>query len=206
MQAAIDHIVRQHPPFGPLIARVPPPPPPAAAVEPYVALIRAIAHQQLHARAAQAILTRFAGLFPAESFPPPAQILGTHDPALRACGFSASKTAAIRDICRHALTGTVPTAEEAAALDDAALIARLVGIRGMGRWTVEMLLIFTLGRPDVLPVNDFGIRDGWKHLNRLDQPPKPNALAAIGAAWAPYRSTAAWYLWRASEAAKPVRP
>lgn len=173
---------------------------------PYEALMRAIAYQQLHARAAEAILARFLALHSGPGFPAPRAVLDSPDPALRACGFSATKIAALRDICAHALDGTIPTRRAAARLSDAALIERLTAIRGVGRWTVEMLLIFALGRPDVLPVDDFGVREGYRLLHGLEVQPKPRALAELGAAWAPFRSTAAWYLWRAAEAARPVRP
>lgn len=166
---------------------------------PYEALVRAIAHQQLHGRAAEAILARFAALFPGEAFPEPQVVLATADEALRGCGFSGSKIAAIRDICAKALDGTIPSRRQSARLDDDALIERLTRIRGVGRWTVEMLLIFTLGRPDVLPVDDFGVREGYRVLHGLDAQPKPKALAEIGLAWAPYRSFATWYLYRAAE-------
>jgi DNA-3-methyladenine glycosylase II len=171
------------------------------AREPYEALVRAIAHQQLHGRAAEAILARFVALYPGE-FPTPEQLLATEETALRGCGFSGGKIAAIRDIARHAAGGGVPTRRVAARLDDETLIERLTAIRGVGRWTVEMLLIFSLGRPDVLPVDDFGVRDGYRLLHGLEAQPKPRELAAIGAIWAPYRSTAAWYLWRAADAGK----
>ncbi|MBX6375393.1 MAG: DNA-3-methyladenine glycosylase 2 family protein [Acetobacteraceae bacterium] len=170
--------------------------------EPYEALVRAIAHQQVHGRAAEAILGRFLALYPEQAFPTPEQVLATEVATLRACGFSASKVAAIRDIAEKAAAGVVPTRRGAARLSDEQLIERLVTIRGVGRWTVEMLLIFTLGRPDVLPVDDFGVREGWRVAAGLEEQPKPRALAAIGEAWAPYRTTAAWYLWRAAEAAK----
>ena len=169
---------------------------------PYEALVRAIAHQQLHGRAAEAILGRFAALFPGETFPPPQTVLATADAALRGCGFSAGKILAIRDICAKRLDGTVPSRRQCHNLSDEALIARLTTIRGVGRWTVEMLLIFTLGRPDILPVDDFGVREGYRVLYGLDAQPKPKVLAEIGAAWAPYRSLATWYLYRAAEEAR----
>jgi DNA-3-methyladenine glycosylase II len=122
--------------------------------------------------------------------------------AMRGCGFSQSKVAAIRDIAEKSAGGLVPTREGCARLSDTELIERLVAIRGVGRWTVEMLLIFTLGRPDVLPVDDFGVREGWKVAAGLEAQPKPKELALIGEAWAPWRSIAAWYLWRAADAAK----
>jgi DNA-3-methyladenine glycosylase II len=169
---------------------------------PYEALVRAIAHQQLHGRAAEAILGRFGGLFPGEGFPAPDVVLATAETALRACGFSAGKIAAIRDICAKALDGTVPTRRQSHRLTDDALIERLTAIRGVGRWTVEMLLIFTLGRPDVLPVDDFGVREGYRVLHGLEAQPKPKVLGEIGLAWAPHRSLATWYLYRASEEAR----
>ncbi|HTW72436.1 MAG TPA: DNA-3-methyladenine glycosylase 2 family protein [Acetobacteraceae bacterium] len=199
---AIRHLSRDRR-FAALIRRVGPP---GLVVEkrrsPYEALTRAIAHQQLHGRAALAILGRFAALYPGQSFPTPAQVLATEETALRACGFSATKIACIRAIAAATLDGTIPTRRESARLSDDVLIERLTTIRGVGRWTVEMLLIFTLGRPDVLPVDDFGVRDGYRALHKLDSQPKPRDLAEIGRAWSPYRSLAAWYLWRASDEAK----
>jgi DNA-3-methyladenine glycosylase II len=173
---------------------------------PYEALVRAIAHQQLHGRAAEAILARFSGLFPGDGFPEPDAVMATAEAALRGCGFSAGKIAAIRDICAKTLDGTVPTRHQSHRMTDEALIERLTAIRGVGRWTVEMLLIFTLGRPDVLPVDDFGVREGYRVLYGLDAQPKPKALVEIGMAWAPYRSLATWYLYRAAEEAKRQGP
>lgn len=174
--------------------------------EPYEALVRAIAHQQVHARAAEAMLGRLLALHPGQGFPPAPLLLATPAEALRGCGFSAAKAAAIRDIAEKTVEGLVPSLAAAARLADAALIERLVRIRGVGRWTVEMLLIFTLGRPDVLPVDDFGVREGWRVASGAAAQPRPKELAAIGAAWAPFRSVAAWYLWRAADAAKAGRP
>ena len=205
MQAALDHLTRSHAVFGPLIARVGPPPPPEPPRAPFEALIRSIAHQQLHGNAARAILRRFHALFPPGRHAAPAEVMAAEEGALRACGFSGTKIAAIRDICAKTLAGVVPSLAECAALDDEALIQRLVAIRGVGRWTVEMVLISALNRPDVLPVDDFGVREGWRRLNGLDVQPKPKALAAIGAAWAPFRSTAAFYLWRAADEGKKVK-
>ncbi len=205
MQAAIDHLVSRHAAFGPLIDRIGPPPLAEPRREPFEALIRSIAHQQLHGNAARAILARFHALFAPGRHPAPAEIMAAEDSVLRACGFSASKIAAIRDICDKALAGVVPSLAECDALDDEALIARLVTIRGVGRWTVEMVLISALNRPDVLPVDDFGVREGWRLLNKLDAQPKPKALAETGAAWAPHRSTAAFYLWRAADEGKKIK-
>jgi DNA-3-methyladenine glycosylase II len=200
--AAMRHLSTD-PRFAALIRRVGPP---ALAIQRqrslYEALVRAIAYQQLHSRAAEAILARFAALFPGDTFPEPATVLATADSALRGCGFSAGKIAAIRDICAKTLDGTVPGRRQSARLTDEALIERLTTIRGVGRWTVEMLLIFTLGRPDVLPVDDFGVREGYRVLYGLETQPRPKLLAEIGFAWAPYRSTATWYLYRAAEEAR----
>jgi DNA-3-methyladenine glycosylase II len=189
------------PEFAALIARIGPC---TAAVDkrpPYEALVRAVAHQQLHGNAARAILRRLHEAN-GDACPDPATLAAMSDTALRACGFSGSKIAALRDICARTLDGTVPNAKTAAKLDDETLIERLCTIRGVGRWTVEMLLISTLGRPDVLPVDDFGVREGWRLLTNAETQLKPKQLAEVGAAWAPYRSTAAWYLWRASDEGK----
>jgi len=165
---------------------------------PYEALTRAIAHQQLNGRAAETILTRFVALFENGRFPSPADVLAARVARLRRAGFSRGKVRAIKDIARHALAGVVPTRRVAARLDDEVIIEQLTRIHGVGRWTVEMLLIFTLGRPDVLPVDDFGVREGYRLAYRLRERPTPKALQAIGERWKPYRSIAAWYLWRAA--------
>lgn len=169
--------------------------------QPYESLMRAIAHQQLHANAAEAILGRVIALYPGK-FPQPEDILATDDAKLRACGLSFSKIAAFRDIAQHTLSGTVPTRAKIAKLEDEEIIVRLTQIRGVGRWTVEMLLIFQLGRPDVLPVDDYGIRNGFRIIKKLDALPKPKELLAYGARWQPHRTVASWYLWRAADAAK----
>ena len=204
-EQAVRHLSRDVR-FRALIRRIGPP---GLVVEhkrsPYEALTRAIAHQQLHGRAAEAILARFAALFPGDRFPAPEHVLATGDAALRGCGFSASKLACIRAIAAATLDGTIPTRRASTRLTDDALIERLTTIRGVGRWTVEMMMISTLGRPDILPVDDFGVREGYRHLHGLDVQPKPRALAEIGLAWAPHRSLATWYLWRASDEAKRAK-
>jgi len=203
--SAHAHLTAAHPALASLIARIGPCTAVPISREPYEALVRAIAHQQLHARAAEAILARYIALVPGP-FPAAAAAQALPDAALRSCGFSANKVAAIRDICARTLDGTVPTGTEAATLDDATLIERLVTIRGVGRWTVEMVMISTLGRPDVLPVDDFGVREGWRLITGAVSQPRPRELAEIGLAWAPYRSTAAWYLWRAADEGKKIKP
>ncbi len=174
--------------------------------EPYEALVRAIAHQQVHGRAAEAMLGRLLALHARCEFPPPRFILDLPAEALRGCGFSGSKVAAIRDIAEKAMGGLVPSLAEATTIEDERLIERLVAIRGVGRWTVEMLLMSTLGRPDVLPVDDFGVREGYRLAAGLEEQPRPRALAEIGQAWAPHRSIAAWYLWRRADMAKKIKP
>ncbi len=169
---------------------------PKPARDPYEALVRAIAYQQLHARAGDAILARLLALFPDQPFPTPAQLAATGFDALRACGFSATKIATIQGIAQAALSGVVPSRETALALPDDELIARLTTLRGVGKWTVEMFLIYTLERMDILPVDDFGVREGYRRLKGLTAAPTPRELAALGRAWSPYRTIAAWYLWR----------
>jgi DNA-3-methyladenine glycosylase II len=192
--------------FKPIIKAVGPCTMAVTMREPYEALVRAIAHQQVHGRAAEAMLGRLLALHAAPEFPPAGFILDLPPEALRGCGFSGSKVAAIRDIAEKSMAGLVPSLAEAAGLDDESLIARLVAIRGVGRWTVEMVLIFTLGRPDVLPVDDFGVREGYRLAAGLAEQPRPRALAEIGQGWAPYRSIAAWYLWRRADMAKKIQP
>jgi DNA-3-methyladenine glycosylase II len=205
LRAARAHLRAADPVLGGLIKQIGPCRlVPDRQREPYEALVSAIAHQQLHGRAAMAILARLAMLAGCDC-PAPAALLSLSDENLRGCGFSGGKIAALRDIAARTLDGTVPTRRAARRMSDAALIERLVPIRGVGRWTVEMLLIFTLGRPDVFPVDDFGVREGYRLIHRLDAQPRPRVLAAIGEAYAPYRSTAAWYLWRAADAGKPFK-
>lgn len=166
------------------------------AREPFEALVRAIAHQQIHARAAEAILGRLLALYPGSEFPEPAQLLATDPEVQRACGLSNAKLVSIRGIAQARLDGVVPSLHEAAGLSDAELIERLVSLRGVGRWTVEMFLIYSLERMDILPVDDFGVREGYRRLKGLDKAPTPRQLGFLGEAWSPYRTTAAWYLWR----------
>lgn len=161
-------------------------------------LLRAIAYQQLSGKAAGTIHGRVLDLFPALR-PKPQALLAMPEQALRDAGLSRNKVLSIRDLAAKVLDGTVPSARALGAMDDEEIIARLVAVRGIGRWTAEMLLIFQLGRPDILPVDDLGVRRGYKMAYHEADMPKPKALAKVGERWAPYRSVAAWYLWRASE-------
>jgi DNA-3-methyladenine glycosylase II len=173
-----------------------------AGVEPFETLAHAIAHQQLNGIAANTILRRLVDGCGAGAFPTPQAVLAASTETLRAAGFSFAKIAALRDLAEKTLQAVVPGGEVLAALEDEAIIARLTQVRGIGRWTVEMLLLFHLGRPDVLPVDDFGVRSGFRAAYGLKKLPHPKALALWGERWRPYRSAAAWYLWRALELAR----
>ena len=173
---------------------------------PFESLARAIAYQQLHDKAAESILKRFIALFPGRRFPRPADLLAVAPEIIRSTGFSRAKIAALHDLAAKAMDGTVPTTAVIQRLDDDAIVERLIAVRGIGRWTVEMLLIFQLGRPDVLPVDDFGVRNGFRIAYKRDAMPTPKELMRYGERWRPYRTAAAWYLWRAADRAKVVRP
>jgi DNA-3-methyladenine glycosylase II len=170
---------------------------PKAAREPYEALIRAIAYQQLTAKAGDAIIGRLKTLFKDAPFPTAANLIEADFEALRGCGFSATKIATIKAIAEGSLSGLIPSRAEALLIDDESLIARIVTIKGIGRWTVEMLLMYSLERLDVLPVDNFGVREGYRALKSLSAPLKPKELHKIGKGWAPHRTVASWYLWRA---------
>jgi DNA-3-methyladenine glycosylase II len=169
---------------------------------PFESLARAIAYQQLHGRAAESILRRFIALFPGRRFPKPEELLAMKSEAIRKAGLSRSKIAALQDLAAKTLDGTVPTYRVIRSLDDEAIVERLITVRGIGRWTVEMLLIFQLGRPDVLPVDDFGLRNGFRIVYGLLTMPTPKELLQYGERWKPYRTAASWYLWRAADRAK----
>lgn len=169
---------------------------------PFQSLVQAVAHQQLNGTAANTILTRFKKLFPRRRFPKPEDLAKVTDEQIRACGFSYSKIKAIRDIAVKALDGTIPSSRQIGSLSDDEIIERLTAARGVGRWTVEMLLIFQLGRPDVLPVDDFGVRNGFRLAYKKRAMPKPKALLKFGRKWRPHATTAAWYLWQAADIAK----
>ncbi|OUI81763.1 DNA-3-methyladenine glycosylase [Gluconobacter sp. DsW_056] len=178
--------------------------------EPYDALLRAIAGQQLHGAAARKIFGRLCLLGEqgtVDGAPPsPGRLLELSEESLRACGLSGNKLLAMRGVAQARLDGTVPSRADARTMTDEELIVRLVTLRGIGRWTVEMLLMFTLNRPDVMPVDDFGVREGWRRLRGLELPPKPKALKEETARFSPYRSTLAWYCWRMAEEGKKTAP
>jgi DNA-3-methyladenine glycosylase II len=166
------------------------------------ALAHAISHQQLHANAANAILKRFVASCGKGDFPTPEEVLAAPARAMRAAGFSLAKIAALKDLAAKSLAGVVPERAGLRDLDDAAIIERITQVRGIGRWTVEMMLMFQLARPDVLPADDFGVRNGFRLTYGLRKMPAPRALAAYGERWRPHRTAAAWYLWRAVDLAR----
>lgn len=162
--------------------------------EPYEALVRAVAYQQLSTKAGDAILGKFIKSFGA--FPTPEQLITAEFDTLRAAGFSGRKIETLKAIAAGAMSGLVPPREIANNMSNEALIERLVALKGIGQWTVEMMLIFTLARMDILPADDFGIADGYRRLKKLDAAPKRKEMAEIGKVWSPYRTIASWYLWR----------
>jgi methylated-DNA-[protein]-cysteine S-methyltransferase len=162
----------------------------------FAALAQSIAYQQLTGKAAATIFARVGAA--CQPFTPE-QMLATKDSALRGAGLSGSKLLAPKDLARKSLDGTVPDLGDLHMLSDDAIVERLTAVRGIGRWTVEMLLIFRLGRPDVLPVDDYGVRKGFALVYRKRELPKPKELAKLGERWRPYRSVASWYLWRVLE-------
>lgn len=164
------------------------------------AVARSIVFQQLAGKAAAAIYGRFAALF--EGDPAPEALLALPEPSLRGAGLSAAKTAALRDLALKAVDGTVPFAE-LDPLGDDEIVERLSAVRGVGRWTAEMFLIFQLRRPDVWPVDDLGVRKGYAIAKRLPALPTPRELAAFGEPFRPFRSAAAWYCWRANDTVLP---
>jgi DNA-3-methyladenine glycosylase II len=169
------------------------------------ALSRSILYQQLSGKAAATIVGRVEAAVGSRKLVP-AALSRIDDPALRACGVSGNKVLALRDLCRRAEAGEVPAPRAMPTIDDATLIEQLTAVRGIGRWTVEMLLIFRLGRPDILPIDDLGVRKGAQVLDGLDEAPKPKELLARGEAWGPYRTLASLYLWRIADGEGVVEP
>jgi 3-methyladenine DNA glycosylase/8-oxoguanine DNA glycosylase len=164
------------------------------------ALAEAIVYQQLSNKAAATIYGRVEALFPrAKDGFTPGDILKASDEHLRGCGLSRAKVLAVQDLARRVHAGELPTLDEAQALDDAALIERLVTVRGIGRWSAEMFLMFRLGRPDVLPLADYSLRKAYAKAFGKRKLPTPEALAKHGEKWRPYRTVASWYLWRTLE-------
>ena len=178
---------------------------PAVSIRLFDALAESIAYQQLSGKAAATIFGRVRGLYPKTKWLDPAKILATPDDALRSAGLSRAKTAAIKDLAAKTIDGTVPSGRTLLRMSDDEIIARLTQVRGIGRWTVEMLLLFDLGRPDVWPVDDYGVRKGFAKTFGRRKLPTPKQLIKSGEKWRPYRSVAAWYFWRALEAPEKLR-
>ena len=167
----------------------------------YASLVRSIVYQQLTGKVAAIIFGRFLDLFPGRKFPEPERVLRMPFERLRGVGLSNQKASYIRNIAQAARDGIVPDSRRANRMSDDELVEQLTSIKGVGCWTVEMLLIFRLGRPDVLPTTDYGVQKGFALAKRLAELPKPKELLAAGERWAPYRTTAAWYLWRTADTA-----
>src|SRR5438445_4605708 len=170
---------------------------PLLAIRPFDALAESIAYQQLSGKAAATIWGRVRALYPRKKYLDPKLVLATPDEKLRAAGLSRSKIAALKDLAAKTIDGTVPSARSLAKMTDEEIIERLITVHGIGRWTVEMLLLFDLGRPDVWPVDDYGVRKGFAKTFGKRKLPKPKQLMKLGEKWRPHRSVAAWYLWRA---------
>ena len=212
---ALRHLTAADPKLGHLIAAVGPFTLKLKSQHsPFEALLEAIIYQQLHGKAAAAILRRLIEAF-GDLHPQPEQLITVPDHILRGAGLSAAKALALRDLAARTIDGTVPSLAQIRRLSDADIIERLTAVRGIGPWTVEMLLIFRLGRPDILPVSDYGVRKGF--LLTFSRPPKakpitpamlpkPAIMLRRAKKWQPYRSVASWYLWRACDLADKPSP
>ena len=196
---AIEHLISVDPTLSRLIARVGPFAMPLRRMHnPFEALARNIIFQQLHGNAATAIHGRVLALFGKPKLDPQ-DVLDASEEDLRGAGLSRAKLVALRDLAAKTLDGTIPSLARLKRMSDEEIIERLTEVRGIGRWTVEMLLIFRLGRPDVLPVGDYAVRKGFALAYALKESPKPKELEAYGERWRPFRSVASWYLWRSVE-------
>ncbi len=181
------------------------------AQSPYEALLESIAYQSISGKAAATIFGRVRALGSNGRIPTPEEMLKLRKPALRKAGLSGAKILAMKDLAQKTIDGVVPTPEQAEKLSDEELVERLVSVRGIGAWTVEMFLIFRLGRPDVLPIHDLGVKKGWAITYGKKHMPKPKELLAFGERWRPYRTVASWYMWRACQRAgnaamRKIRP
>jgi len=168
---------------------------------PYEALLEAIAYQSISGKAAATIFGRIKALGSNGRAPTPEEMVKIPQRKLRKAGLSGAKAVAMKDLARKTMEGVVPTLEQAHSIPDEELVERLVSVRGIGAWTVEMFLIFRLGRPDVLPIHDLGVKKGWSVAYGKKHMPKPKELLKFGERWRPYRTVASWYMWRAFERA-----
>jgi 3-methyladenine DNA glycosylase/8-oxoguanine DNA glycosylase len=168
---------------------------------PYEALLESIAYQSISGKAAATIFGRVKALSATGRAPTPQEMLKLRKPVLRKAGLSGAKILAMKDLAQKTIDGIVPSLEQAEKLSDEELVERLVSVRGIGAWSVEMFLIFRLGRSDVLPIHDLGVKKGWSVTYGKKHMPKPKQLLAFGERWRPYRTVASWYMWRAFERA-----
>jgi 3-methyladenine DNA glycosylase/8-oxoguanine DNA glycosylase len=198
-EEALQHLTKKDKILGRLIRQVGPCRLKPKRRSPYQALVQSVVFQQLNGTAASTIFGRVKALYPHRRFPTPEDFLNTPDEQLRTAGLSRAKTAAIKDIAAKTLSGLVPKSSVIARMTEAEIVQQLTSVRGVGPWTVEMLLIFTLGRPDVLPVTDYGVRKGFALTYGWKELPHPKELLEFGERWRPHRTTAAWYFWRALE-------
>lgn len=178
---------------------------PSLSIRPFDALAESIAYQQLNGKAAATIWSRVRALYPRRKYLNPKLVLATPDAQLRAAGLSRNKIAALKDLAAKTIDGTVPSGRALSRMSDDEIIAQLITVRGIGRWTVEMLLLFDLGRLDVWPVDDYGVRKGFAKTFRRRKLPTPKQLTKFGEQWRPYRSIAAWYFWRALDAPEKLQ-
>ena len=207
LEAGAAHLARRDRKLGRWIERIGPLDVAARWRKPFDttdSLARAILYQQLSGKAAATIVGRVEAAIDARKLHADT-LCRVDDAALRACGVSGNKTLALRDLAARAARGEVPSSREMAGLHDDQIIERLTAVRGIGRWTVEMMLMFHLGRPDVLPVDDLGVRKGAQRLDRLQDMPKPRELAERGEKWGPYRTLAGLYLWRIADSEAPAK-
>jgi DNA-3-methyladenine glycosylase II len=201
MASPEDHLSATDPRMAALIARsVRYNVKPGESLRPFDALAESIAYQQLSGKAAATIWKRVRALYPRRKYLDPRLVLKTPDQKLRTAGLSRSKVAAIKDLAAKTIDGTVPSARALATMSDDEIIERLITVRGIGRWTVEMLLLFDLARPDVWPVHDYGVQKGFAKTFGRRKLPKPKQLMKLGEKFRPHRSVAAWYFWRALDA------
>jgi DNA-3-methyladenine glycosylase II len=201
MASPEDHLSATDPRMAALIARsVRYNVKPGESLRPFDALAESIAYQQLSGKAAATIWKRVRALYPRRKYLDPRLVLKTPDQKLRAAGLSRSKVAAIKDLAAKTIDGTVPSARALETMSDEEIIERLINVRGIGRWTVEMLLLFDLARPDVWPVHDYGVQKGFAKTFGRRKLPKPKQLMKLGEKFRPHRSVAAWYFWRALDA------
>lgn len=199
IQNALEHLQSVDPVLARLIEKIGPVSVKARRVAVFQSLVQAIIYQQLNAKAADTILSRFEALFGGGRFPSAEQVLAMPPERLRSAGLSRPKASYVRGIAEKAAAGSLPTLKECDKMTDAEIAQRLIQMKGVGQWTVEMFLIFNLGRLDVLPVHDLGVRRGFQIAYRKRQMPEPESLERFGEKWRPYRTVAARYLWRAAD-------